>query len=437
MTRWFPWGLAGLVLVSTAGVKAQPTAEVGLIEIEGAIGPTTAGYIARAIDRSRTDRLQCLVIRLDTPGGLLESTKVIVQTFLASDVPIVVYVAPAGATAASAGVFVTMAADLAAMAPTTTIGAAHPVTIGGPSGGEPDRDDTMKQKLENYAASYIEAIASKRHRNVEWAVSAVRESSAITADRALQFGVVDLIAGDLPDLLRQVNGRQIHGKTLNTLNARVVAIPMTSFETVFHLLWRPEVMFVLMLIAIYGVIGELSNPGAILPGVVGALALILALYMAAVLPINAAGLALMLLALGLFVADLFAPTHGVLTAGGALAFFLGALMLFDRSEPAFRLSLGLIIPSTVLTVAFFTFVVGAGLRAQSLPVRVGLHTLVGQTATAASTIDARSGRVFADGAYWRAVSEVSIEPGETVQIVGVDRLTLKVAPRQASSEHSS
>ncbi|MBI3401564.1 MAG: nodulation protein NfeD [Acidobacteria bacterium] len=424
MTRQAAIVVAGLAL-SAAGLYAQAN-RVGLIRIDGAIGPATASYISRAIDYASAQNLRCLVIQLHTPGGLLESTEVIVQKFFASKVPVVVYVAPDGATAGSAGVFITLAADVAAMAPTTSIGAAHPVTVGGSPGEAAKPDDTMKQKLEQYATSYIEAIAAKRHRNVEWARQSVRESAAITADKALELHVIDIIAADLPDLLRRLDGRQVNGRALSTANAEVMDIPMTAGERVFQLLWRPEVMFLLMLIAMYGIIGELSNPGAILPGVAGAIALILALYMAAILPVNIAGVALIVLALALFVADIFTPTHGVLTAGGIIAFFLGSLMLFDRAEPAFRLSLGLIIPATLVTAAFFAFVVGAGLRAQRLPVAVGTVTLLGKTTAAVSRIDGRDGKVFVDGEYWNAVCETPIEPGELVEIVGVDGLTLTV-----------
>jgi len=342
-------------------------------------------------------------------------------------VPTVVYVAPAGASATSAGCFITLAADVAAMAPNTSIGAAHPVSLGGP--GEAPADDTMKQKVENYAVSTIEAIAAKRNRNVEWAKSSVRDSASITAEKALELKVVDLLAKDLPDLLEQLDGREVNGRALQTAGAQVSEIPMLAREKVFQLLWRPEIMFILMLVAIYGILGELSNPGAILPGVAGAIALILALYMASILPVNTAGVALLLLALGLFITDLFAPTHGVLTAGGLISFFLGALMLFDRSEPAFRLSLSLIVPATVMTAAFFLFVVGAGLRAQFLPVKVGRETMVGRTVTAATAIDAQAGRVFFEGEDWWAVSDVPVATGQAVEIVGVEGLTLKVKPK--------
>jgi membrane-bound serine protease (ClpP class) len=403
--------------------------KVCLIKVDGVIGPATAGYVSRAIDEAASQGAQCLIIQLDTPGGLLDSTKIIVQKFLASPVPVVVYVAPAGAWAGSAGCFITIAADVAAMAPTTNIGAAHPVSIGG--GGAEKTDDTMKQKLENFATSWIETIATKRKRNIDWARSSVRESSAITAEKALELNVIDLIAKDQPDLLQQLNGREVNGKTLKTKGAQVVEIPMSLREKVFQMIWRPEVMFILMLVGIYGVIGEMSNPGAILPGVVGAIALILALYMAAILPINVAGLAMIGLAIALLLIDAFASTHGVLTAGGIVSFFLGSLMLFDNAGPLFQLSLAVIIPATVLTGAFFVFIVGAGLRAQFWPVKAGKETLQGKTVKALTRIDAHDGKVFVEGEYWNAVSDVPIDQNQDVEIVGMHGLTLHVKPRNS------
>jgi len=417
-----------LWFVCAATPKAFGAAEkVSFIKIDGAIGPATASYISRSIDEARTQNAQCLVIQLNTPGGLLDSTQTIVQSFLGSTVPVVVYVAPTGATATSAGCFITIAASVAAMAPATTIGAAHPVTIGGnPSGGEEKTDDTMKKKLENFSVSYIETIAARRHRNVDWAKSAVRESASITAEKALELKVIDLIAVDLPELLKQLNGRVVDGKTLKTADAEVAEIKMSASEHIFQKLWRPEVMFILMLIAMYGIIGEMTTPGAILPGVVGAIALILALYMAAILPVNVTGLVLIALAFMLFIFDVYAPTHGVLTMGGVISFLIGSLMLFNRADPLFRLSLNYIIPATFITAAFFVFVIGKGLRAQRLPVRVGAETLIGRTVTALTPIDLRGGRIFIEGEYWNAISDTPIEQDQAVEIAAVQGLTLKV-----------
>ena len=416
-----------LWLVCAAAVAAE---KVSFIKIDGAIGPATASYISRSIEEARTQNAQCLVIQLNTPGGLLDSTQTIVQSFLGSPLPVVVYVAPTGATATSAGCFITIAASVAAMAPATTIGAAHPVTLGGnPTGGEQKPDDTMKQKLENFSVSYIEAIAGKRHRNVDWARSAVRESASISAEKALELKVIDLIAPDLPELLKQLNGRAVDGKTLKTAGAEVSEIKMSASERVFQKLWRPEVMFILMLIAIYGIIGEMTTPGAILPGVVGAIALVLALYMAAILPVNVTGLVLIALALMLFIFDVYAPTHGILTMSGIISFLIGSLMLFNRADPLFRLSLSYIIPATLVTAAFFIFVVGKGLRAQLLPVKAGAETMVGKRVTALTAIDSHGGRIFVEGENWNAVSDTPVAKDQVVEIAAVQGLTLKVKPK--------
>ena len=423
MTHWISIAFAGLAL----GTGMPASTHVGLIKIDGAIGPATANYIARAIDAAAEQHDQCLIIQLDTPGGLLESTKEIVQKIYASRVPVVVYVSPSGASAGSAGVFITLAADIAAMAPNTIIGAAHPVELG-TSGGAENANDVMKQKMENYTSSFIESIADKRHRNVEWARSAVLQSVATTAQKALTANVIDLIATDVPDLLKQLDGRTAGGRTLQTANAKIVDIPMSAGERVFQLIWRPEVMFLLLLIAMYGIIGELSSPGAILPGVVGAIAVILLLFMSATLPVNIAGLALIVLAIALFTIDVFAPTHGVLTAGGVVSFFLGALMLFNHAAPGFTLSLAWIIPATVITTAFFVFVVGKGIRAQFKPVRAGTETMLGKRVKALSRIDSQGGQVFIEGERWNAVSDIPVEAGQPVEVTCVTGLTLYVKP---------
>jgi len=402
-------------------------ADVSLIEIDGAIGPATANYISRAIGVAEQRDNACLIIRLDTPGGLVSSTEDIVKNFYSSRVPIVVYVAPSGAAATSAGTFITMAADVAAMAPHTRIGAAHPVSMGLGGSGE-GTNDIMRAKAENDVAKFVQTIAEKRGRNAGWAELAVRESVSISSEEALAKHVIDLVATNVPDLLQQMDGREVAGKKLATIGARVAEIPMSASEQLFQLLWRPEVLMILMLVAIYGIIAELNTPGAILPGVVGAIALVLMLYMSAILPVNYAGFALIGLAVALFIIDIFAPTHGVLTGGGILAFFLGLLMLFNNAEPAFKLSLPYIIFATLLTAGFFIFVVGAGLRAQSLPVQVGRETMLGKVVPALGAIDANGGRVFIEGELWSAVSETPVAKDQPVEVVAVTGLTLTVKP---------
>ncbi|HSY74401.1 MAG TPA: nodulation protein NfeD [Dongiaceae bacterium] len=417
-----------IVVVGIFFSVAVNAAQVGLIKINGAIGPATASYIARALDVAAEQHDECLIIQLDTPGGLVDSASKIVESFYAAKIPTVVYVSPAPARAGSAGVFITMAADFAVMAPHTRIGAAHPVELGA-TGGVEKTDDVMKQKMENDTASFAKSIAEKRNRNVDWAKSAVLESASITAEDALDKNVIDFIADDQADLLKQLDGREFNGKTLNTANATVVEIPMNPFEKFSQLFLRPEVMFILMLMVIYGIMGELSSPGAILPGVVGAIALILVLYMSAILPVNVTGLVLIGLAVVLFLADVFSPTHGVLTTGGVLAFFLGAMMLFSQAGPGFGLSLFWILPATIFTAAFFIFVVGKGIRAQFKPVRAGAETMLGKTVNALSRIDPAGGKVFIEGETWNATSETPVEAGQAVEITGIVGLTLKVKPK--------
>jgi len=422
MKRWLFIAMAALL----PGITTH-AAQVGLIKIDGAIGPATANYISRSLEVAANQNDECLVIEMNTPGGLINSMDDIVQEFYAAKIPVAVYVSPEGAMAGSAGVYITLAADIAAMAPHTTIGAAHPVELGG--GGDETTNSIEMQKTGNAYTTVMQTIAEKRHRNVEWAKSSVTDSKAITSEEALSLNTIDLIAASVPDLLKQLDGRKVGGKTLHTLNAEVVEIPMSAGEKFFQLFWQPQVMMLLLLVAIYGIIAEMSHPGAIFPGVAGALALILLLYMSATLPLNIAGLALILLAVALFVIDIFAPTHGVLTGGGIIAFFLGALMLFNHAPSGYHLPVTWIISTTLVTAAFFAFFVGKGIRAQRLPKSAGAETMLGKTVNALSRIDATSGKVFIEGEHWNAVSETPVEAGQPVEVTGIEGLTLKVKPK--------
>ncbi|MGH8023130.1 MAG: NfeD family protein, partial [Limisphaerales bacterium] len=381
----------------------------------------------RALNVAAQQNDQCLIIELNTPGGLANSMNDIIDAFYASQLPIVVYVAPEGAMAASAGCYITLAANVAAMAPHTQIGAAHPVEMGNEEGET--TNSIMMQKMGNMYAKVIQSIAEKRHRNVTWAESAVRQSAAITSEEALKLNVIDLIATNVPDLLAKLNGRTVNGKVLKTAGATVVPIPMILSEQLFQLFWQPEVMMLLMLVAIYGIIAELSHPGAIFPGVAGALAIILLLYMSSTLPLNIAGVALIILAVALFIIDIFAPTHGILTGGGIIAFFLGALMLFKHEPSGYTLPMTWVIAATLVTAAFFVFFVGKGVRAQYLPIRAGSEAMIGKTVRARSHIDAAGGKVFIEGELWNAVSDIAVEAGQNVEVTGREGLTLKVKPK--------
>ncbi|TVQ15806.1 MAG: nodulation protein NfeD [Balneolaceae bacterium] len=416
--------IAALVLMmpSAATVNQNSAPLITVIEVVGPIGPTTASYIQRAIDESIEMGAEMLIIELDTPGGLLESTKHIVQSMLASNLPVVVYVSPMGASAGSAGTFITLASHVAAMAPGTNIGAATPVQMGG--GEAPD--DSYRQKVINYAESYIETIADQRKRNVEWAKSAVRDGASITETRALELEVIEIIADNRAHLIDQLDGWELDDRSLNTAGYTVTEIEMTLAERALRFLFRPEVMFILMIIAIYGIIGELSNPGAIVPGVTGFVALILLLYASASMPVNTAGYILIVLAIILFVSEAFTPTFGLLTATGAVAFVIGALMVFDDFAPGYELSWGYIIPATILTVGFFVFVVSAGLKAQFRKTKTGREGMPGRVAEVVNPINGGHGYVMLDGELWDAVSDDSLKKGDLCEILEIKGLTLTV-----------
>ncbi|MDR5694337.1 MAG: nodulation protein NfeD [Armatimonadota bacterium] len=419
---WLLWAILWVGIFAFAQ-DSQPV--VYLIKVDGVIGPSTAHYISRAIGEADRNGATALVIQLDTPGGLMKSTDDITRAMLASPVPIVVYVSPSGARAGSAGVWITYAANIAAMAPATHIGAASPVGLGGQA-----PDETLKRKITEDAVANLRALANKRGRNAEWAEKAVREAASITEQEALRLRVVDLIAQDLRDLLRKIDGRAVEtasGKViLRTANARVVEISPDVREKFLDLLSDPNVGFVLMTIAIYGIIFELSNPGAIFPGVIGGIALILALASFAILKVNVAGLLLIGFALLLFLLDLFLPSHGILTAGGIASFIFGAILLTERQAPYLQISLQLIIAVALLTAAFFLFAVGAGLRAQRRVIRTGREGLIGATGVARTEINPE-GTVFLQGELWSAMSDGEPIPnGARVQVVGVEGLRLRV-----------
>ena len=425
---------ACLVLVSillSAPVRAQQPV-VYTMQIEGVIEPAVALYVHRAVQVAERNGAQALILLLDTPGGLGDSMDSITKDFLASDVPIVVYVWPPGAKAASAGAIITLAANIAAMSPATNIGAAHPVVLGGE---QPDQ--VMSKKLENDAAASARKIAEQRGRNVKVAEAFVRKSVSLTENEAKQQNIIDIIAVNQKDLLRQINGRKVKTPggevTINTRNAKVVAITPSLRERFLHVVGNPNVAYILMLIAIYGIIFELNNPGSIFPGVVGGIALILALFSFAVLPVNLAGVLLIVLGIALLVTDLFVPGHGILTVGGLIAFVAGSLILFETGSPVFRISVTLVITMAAVTGAFFLFAVGAGIRAQKAKVVTGKEGMMGQLVEARTDI-APKGKVFAEGSWWNAVTDGEpIKKGEMVRITGMEKLLLRVKKEESES----
>ncbi len=406
---------------------------VSIIRVSGTIGPTTTQYINRGLSASIDRGDEVLVMVLDTPGGLLDSTQDIVQAMLASSHPIVVYVSPSGANAGSAGTFITLAAHIAAMAPATNIGAASPVVMGG---GE--MDTVAQKKIFAFSESYIESIAEERGRNAEWAKSAVRDGNSITAGEALDLNVVDLIAESIDDLLSQIDGMEVEGKVLRTDGASQNEIPRNAAEIFFSFILRPEVMLILTLVAIYGIIGEVTNPGGIVPGMAGVIALILLLYGVAAMPVNIAGFLLIALAIILFVIEAFTPAFGILITGGAVSFFLGALMLFQDMPEEMQVSWYWLIPATILTVLFFAWIVTSGIKAQMGGHRIGTEYETGKEAIVSDRITPEiPGRIQHAGEYWTAESDEILEEGDRCVIVEFRGLKVFVKSKTKIKEESA
>ncbi|MET0849543.1 MAG: nodulation protein NfeD [Candidatus Rokuibacteriota bacterium] len=412
--------MAGVVLSALAAAPAP----VSLIEIEGAITPVTVRLVSMAVERAQAERAQALVLQLDTPGGLERSMRSIVQTILNAEVPVIVYVGPTGARAASAGVFLTIAGHVAAMAPATNIGAAHPVAVGG------QMDKEMARKVENDAAAFARSIASERNRNVEWVEKAVRSSVSATEREAVKLKIVDLVADNVPDLLAKVDGRTVKTTkgvvTLRTRDAPVKRIEVRFRDRFLALITDPNVAYVLMMVGMLGLFFELSNPGVILPGIIGGISIILAFFAFQSLPINWAGLLLILFGVALLIAEIKVVSHGVLTIGAVVAMVLGSLMLYDAPETGLRISWYVIIPTVGSTAALMACAVSFGMRALYGRPITGAVGMVGEAAVVREPLDPE-GHVQVHGELWRAVSEDGpAAAGETVRITGVDGLTLKV-----------
>jgi membrane-bound serine protease (ClpP class) len=419
----------GLSAMAQSKISSAP--HVDLIHIDGSINPAVDDFLRESIGRARTNGARALIIQMDTPGGLLTSTRTIVKDLLGAPVPVMVYVAPGGAGAGSAGVFITMAAHIAAMAPGTNIGAAHPV-----AGGGQEVKGVMGEKIENFTASFAESIAQKRGRNTEWAIQAVRKSVAITETEALKINVIDIIAKDLGDLLKQAHGRKVdldgRIEVLDLKDVRIDRYEMNLRQKLLNAIADPNIAYLLMMAGLLGLYMEFSNPGTIFPGVAGAICLILALTAFQVLPINYAGLGLIILGIALLVAEAFAPSFGVLGIGGILALALGSFFLFD-AETDLMVDRTIIFTAVGTLGTFMLAVSYLVVRSQQSKPTMGMEGLIGEIGEVKSKLGP-AGKIFVHGEYWNARAEGEIDVGEKVQVIGYDGMALRV---RRSSERSS
>jgi len=413
----------GLVSQTKENTK---TKRVIVISVDGTINPSSAEYINSGIKRARENNAECLIIKLNTPGGLLKSTRIIVSDMLDSEIPVVVFVYPGGSQAASAGVFITLAAHIAAMAPGTNIGAAHPVTLQG------EQDSIMNEKATNDAAAFIRTISEKRSRNIQWAEDAVRKSLSITETEALKARVIDTIAITVQDLLEKIHGKEISlssgKKVLDTKNAEVIDTEMNFKQKILGLLSDPNIAYILFMIGIYGIMFELYNPGAIFPGVIGGISLIIALYSLHTLPVNYAGLALIIFAVILFIAEIKVVSHGLLTIGGVISLFFGSIMLINTESTleVFKISWQVILVTVILTATFFIFAIGLGIKAQRRKPTTGIEGIIGEIGETISNLEPE-GQIRIHGELWNAESlDGSISKGTKVKVTQVSNLKLMV-----------
>jgi membrane-bound serine protease (ClpP class) len=423
LRRWLYLMLFGLLIGH--GLASDTTPPIHVLSVADVINPVSAEYITESLKAAVQQGAQALIIQLDTPGGLDKSMRLIIKELLNSPIPVIVYVSPSGSRAASAGTFITLAAHVAAMAPGTNIGAAHPVAVGS---GEMGKE--MAEKVTNDAAAYIKSIAEQRGRNVEWAEKAVRESVSASETEALQHKLIDLIAIDLNDLLRQLNGWNVRMATgeriIHPERAVLQHVEMSWRQRLLSMLADPNVAYMLLLLGAAGLFFEISTPGVVLPGIIGGISLLLGLYALQLLPVNYAGLALIVLAIIMFIAEIKVTSYGALTIGGILAMILGSLMLFDAPAPLPGVSLWVVVPSTLLVAGFFIFLVGAALRTLAQRPYSGREGLIEKVGVALTSIDHKQGKVFVTGERWDAHSGEPIEQGAEVEVVQIDGMTLFV-----------
>jgi membrane-bound serine protease (ClpP class) len=457
------WDIIAILVVVLVAALTMPTAADGrravVLEIDGAIGPAIADYVSRELGTVRPSDTGLVILRMDTPGGLDISMREIIRAILASPVPVAAYVAPSGARAASAGTYIAYACAIAAMAPGTNLGAATPIELGGlplfPGGQTqtPDRGnegkkpsdasktgnapnvgpkDTETRKILNDAVAYILSLAELNGRNADWAAEAVRSAVSLSADDALKLHVIDVIADNVPDLLRQIDGRMVKvaGKPerLATDGLEAVTVAPDWRTELLAVITDPNIAYLLMLLGVYGLIFELMNPGMVLPGIVGVISLLVALFALNLLPVDYAGAGLVLLGIALMVAEAFIGTFGVLGIGGVVSFIFGSVMMFHGNAPGFGLSISVVVASAVFSAGFFLLVLAMLLRARRRPIVTGGEALIGAEGEAVAW-EGAAGRVRVKGEIWQARAGHPLQPGASIKVVGRDGLVLTVEPR--------
>lgn len=426
-----------ILLVGSILLTATPK-EIWVLEVDGVINPVSASYINDNLRKAQPDQVECLIIQMDTPGGLMTSMRDIIKNILNSEIPVVVYVSPRGAQCASAGVFIAVSAHFVAMSPGTNIGAAHPVNLGGGGiGGQPDSasSQTMIEKATNDAVAYIRSLARERGRNADWLEKAVRESASITETEAVKLQVVDVVVDDLDELLEILDGKTFKlpsgEKTIHTQDATIRFRPVGIHHRILDVISDPTVAYILLILGFYGIYFELSNPGAIFPGVLGAIFLILAFFAFQVLPINYAGLALIILGIILFILEVKIVSYGLLTIGGIVAMIFGSLMLIDVNqapEVLKAVSLKVILPIVIFTAAFVIISLTLALKAHKAKPTTGIEGMIGETGQTITDVD-KTGMAIVHGEYWKVRSDTPILKGTEIVVLDVDRMVLKVKPK--------